>query len=143
MPSFTFTKTEWGSGTCAPPASWGLFASAPAGGAQAQLKGAAGLGWPQWRSAAAVRGQERSPRGAAAPPGTGHRTPGHGYPTALLCTPLIAAFALPTLGPRASRAPDGPRGQGIPAPAAQGGAAAPGSAAPCGFLSRTLRYAHA
>lgn len=67
MQSFNFTKPEWGSGTWAPPASWGLFASAPAGGARTQLKGAAGSGWPQWRSAAVVRGQERSPRGAAAP----------------------------------------------------------------------------
>lgn len=68
MRNFNFTKPEWGSGTCAPPASWGRISSVPAGGAGAQLKGAAGSGWPQWRSAAAVRGQERSPRGAVAPP---------------------------------------------------------------------------
>jgi hypothetical protein len=49
---FNFTKIEWGSGTCAPPASWGLIASAQAGGARAHLKGAAGSGWPQWQSAA-------------------------------------------------------------------------------------------
>lgn len=101
---FNFTKIEWGSGTCAPPASWGLVASAPAGGARAQLKGAAGSGWPQWRSAAAVRGQERSLRGCSAA-GTGHRTPGCGHPTASLCVPLTAARALPATHARSPRIP--------------------------------------
>lgn len=67
-------------------------ASAPAGGARARLKGAAGSGWPQWRTAAAVRGQERSSRGCSAAR-TGPSTPGDGHPTALPLSP-------PHSGPR-------------------------------------------
>lgn len=72
-------------------------ASAPAGGARARLKGAAGSGWPQWRTAAAVRGQERSSRGCSAAR-TGPSTPGDGHPTAL---PLRA----PSLRPAPCRPP--------------------------------------
>lgn len=70
----------------APPTLWGPFASAPAGGARARLKDAAGSGWPQWRSAAAVRGQERSPRGCSIAR-TGPRTPSDGHSTALPLRP--------------------------------------------------------
>lgn len=90
-----------------------------------------------------MRDRERSPRGCSAA-GTGHRTPGHGHPTRCSALPSLrsAPCPPPTLGPHAFRAPDGPRGQGVPAPAAQGGAASPGGAAPCSFLSGTPRYAH-
>lgn len=51
-----------------------------------------------------MRGQERSPRGCTAAR-TGHRTPSHGHPTALLCVPLTAARALPATYARSPRIP--------------------------------------
>lgn len=109
---FNFTKTHWGSGSPellghspgAPPALWGPFESAPAGGARARLKDAEGSGWPQWRSAAAVRGQERSPRGAASlaqDPGR----PATGTRRRCLCAPLTPVRALPATRARYPRIP--------------------------------------
>jgi hypothetical protein len=95
-------------------------------------------GWP--------RCVARSGRLGAAPPlaqDTGHPATGTRRRCSAFLSLRPAPCQPPTLGPRASRASDGPRGQGVPAPAAQGGTAAPGGAATGGYLSRTPRYAHA
>ncbi|EDL07912.1 mCG53603, partial [Mus musculus] len=91
-------------------------------------------GWP--------RCVARSGRLGAAPPlaqDTGHPATGTRRRCSAFLSLRPAPCQPPTLGPRASRASDGPRGQGVPAPAAQGGTAAPGGAATGGYLSRTPR----